>query len=66
MLCPVVLMEPFDSAHPHKEMTLKITDYDDAREHKRTTTMSFSGTVAYMAPEVLKTERFSKASDIWR
>lgn len=59
-------MELFDYVHPHKEMTLKITDYDDAREHKHTTTMSFRGTVAYMAPEVLRTERFSKASDIWR
>ena len=61
-----MLMHPFDSVHPDKEMTLKITDFDDAIEQNRTTTMSLRGTVAYTAPEVLKTERFSKASDVWR
>jgi len=61
-----MVMDEYDSAHPQKEITLKITDFDDAREHKQTTTMSFRGTAAYGAPEVLTTERFSKASDVWR
>lgn len=59
-------MELFDVVHPGEEMTLKITDFDDVRQHKHTTTMSFRGTLAYTAPEVLRTERFSKASDVWR
>jgi len=62
----VVLKEPFDPVHPHKRMILKITDFDDVKEHKQTATMSFRGTVAFGAPEVLTAHRFSKASDVWR
>ena len=47
-------------------MMLKITDFDEVKEHDHTTTMSLVGTAAYMAPEVLATQRFSKASDVWR
>ena len=59
-------MEPFDTGNPHVMMILKITDFDEIKIHDHTTTMSFVGTCAYMAPEVLRAQRFSKASDIWR
>ncbi|XP_064098725.1 mitogen-activated protein kinase kinase kinase 21-like [Macrobrachium nipponense] len=45
--------------------TLKITDFGLAREVSKTTRMSAAGTYAWMAPEVIKTSTFSKASDIW-
>src|SRR6218665_3119376 len=62
----VLLMEPFDVHNPHMTITLKITDFDAVKEHDHTTTLSFVGTCAYMAPEVLVDQRFSKASDVWR
>ena len=46
--------------------TLKITDFGLARETNNTTRMSAAGTYAWMAPEVIKTSTFSKASDVWR
>lgn len=46
--------------------TLKITDFGLAREVYKTTRMSAAGTYAWMAPEVIKTSIFSKASDVWR
>lgn len=46
--------------------TLKITDFGLAREVYKTTRMSAAGTYAWMAPEVIKTSTFSKASDVWR
>uniref|UniRef100_A0A8D9AJB0 mitogen-activated protein kinase kinase kinase n=1 Tax=Cacopsylla melanoneura TaxID=428564 RepID=A0A8D9AJB0_9HEMI len=45
--------------------TLKITDFGLAREFYQTTHMSAAGTYAWMAPEVIKTSTFSKASDVW-
>ncbi|KAL7630481.1 UNVERIFIED_CONTAM: hypothetical protein RMT77_019348 [Armadillidium vulgare] len=45
--------------------TLKITDFGLAREVSKTTHMSAAGTYAWMAPEVIKTSVFSKASDVW-
>ncbi|XP_042239490.1 mitogen-activated protein kinase kinase kinase 9-like isoform X9 [Homarus americanus] len=45
--------------------TLKITDFGLAREVSKTTRMSAAGTYAWMAPEVIKTSTFSKASDVW-
>ena len=62
----VLLMEPFDVRDPHMTITLKITDFDAVKERDHTTTLSFVGTCAYMAPEVLVDQRFSKASDVWR
>ena len=59
-------MEPFDIREPHTKMTLKIADFDEVKDHNHTTTMSFVGTVAYMAPEVIVSQRFSKGSDVWR
>ena len=45
---------------------LKITDFGLAREISNTTRMSAAGTYAWMAPEVIRTNTFSKASDVWR
>lgn len=44
---------------------LKITDFGLAREVYKTTRMSTAGTYAWMAPEVIKSSTFSKASDVW-
>ena len=46
--------------------TIKITDFGLAREVAHTTRMSAAGTYAWMAPEVIKLSKFSKASDVWR
>ena len=46
--------------------TLKITDFGLAREVNHTTKISAAGTYAWMAPEVIKTSKFSKGSDVWR
>ncbi|KRY48228.1 Mitogen-activated protein kinase kinase kinase 9 [Trichinella britovi] len=48
-----------------KNLTLKIIDLGLAREACRTTRMSMCGTYAWMAPEVIKSSTFSKASDVW-
>lgn len=47
------------------ENVLKITDFGLAREIMNTTRMSAAGTYAWMAPEVIRTNTFSKASDVW-
>ncbi|KAL3872972.1 hypothetical protein ACJMK2_036140 [Sinanodonta woodiana] len=47
------------------EKTLKITDFGLAREMYRTTRMSAAGTYAWMAPEVIKNNTFSRHSDVW-
>ena len=62
----VLLMEPFDIANTLKPVVLKISDFDEMSPHDHTMTMSLTGTAAYMAPEVLTTQRFSKYSDVWR
>ena len=59
-------MKPYDIRELYTEMSLKIGDFDEVKDHDHTMTMSFVGTVAYMAPEVLATKRFSKGSDVWR
>lgn len=48
-----------------KHKTMKITDFGLAREMYKTTKMSAAGTYAWMAPEVIKSSTFSKASDVW-
>lgn len=62
----VLLMESFDINNAHKPVVLKICDFDDISQHEITVTMSWTGTAAYMAPEVLTEQRFSKSSDVWR
>ena len=59
-------MEPFDITNTYHAVVLKITDFDEMSPHDHTMTMSMTGTAAYMAPEVLANQRFSKSSDVWR
>ena len=61
----VLLAEPMDNEGLQVK-TLKITDFGLAREVYKTTRMSAAGTYAWMAPEVIKSSTFSKASDVWR
>ena len=48
------------------ENVLKIADFRLAREIVTTTRMSAARTDAWMAPEVIRTNTFSKGSDVWR
>ncbi|KAI1293559.1 Mitogen-activated protein kinase kinase kinase 12 [Halotydeus destructor] len=46
--------------------TLKITDFGTSRQwNERSTKMSFAGTVAWMAPEVIRNELCSEKVDVW-
>ncbi|KAF8773059.1 Mitogen-activated protein kinase kinase kinase like protein [Argiope bruennichi] len=60
----VLLSEPLENGDLRNK-TLKITDFGLAREVYKTTRMSAAGTYAWMAPEVIKSSTFSKASDVW-
>ncbi|XP_005095192.1 mitogen-activated protein kinase kinase kinase 11 [Aplysia californica] len=60
----ILLKESVDSGDLDNK-TLKITDFGLAREVEQTTRMSAAGTYAWMAPEVIKSSRFSKKSDVW-
>jgi len=62
----VLISEAIEGEHDLSGKTLKITDFGLAREVYNTTHMSTSGTYPWMAPEVIKTGTFSKASDVWR
>lgn len=45
---------------------MKISDFGTSREwNERSTKMSFAGTVAWMAPEVIKNEPCSEKVDVW-
>ncbi|KRY48231.1 Mitogen-activated protein kinase kinase kinase 10 [Trichinella britovi] len=61
---PLLIKEPIVERNL-KNLTLKIIDLGLAREACRTTRMSMCGTYAWMAPEVIKSSTFSKASDVW-
>ncbi|KAG8197395.1 hypothetical protein JTE90_013515 [Oedothorax gibbosus] len=61
----VLLSEPIEPSGDLRNKTLKITDFGLAREAHKTTRMSAAGTYAWMAPEVIKSSTFSKASDVW-
>lgn len=61
----VLVLEPIEDGNVHGK-TLKIIDFGLAREVSHTTHMSTAGTYAWMAPEVFKSQKFSKASDVWR
>lgn len=63
VVCVALIM---NSLADRRGMILKIADFDEVTEHTHTTTLSARGTFAYMAPEVLQHQRFSKASDVWR
>ncbi|XP_050048820.1 mitogen-activated protein kinase kinase kinase 9-like [Dermacentor andersoni] len=58
----VLLSEPYAE---RSRKTLKITDFGLARQVTGTTRMSTAGTYAWMAPEVIKSSTFSRASDVW-
>ncbi|XP_041352732.1 mitogen-activated protein kinase kinase kinase 11-like isoform X2 [Gigantopelta aegis] len=60
----ILLKESMDNEDLDNK-TLKITDFGLARELDQTTRMSAAGTYAWMAPEVIKSSRFSKFSDVW-
>lgn len=59
-------MEEFNIENVNAPITLKITDFDTIKELHQTITLSFKGTIAWMAPEVLTEEKFSRKSDVWR
>jgi len=61
----VLILEPIENEDLHNK-TLKITDFGLAREVSHTTRMSVAGTYAWMAPEVIRAQVYSKASDVWR
>jgi serine/threonine protein kinase len=65
VLCAVLILERIENESLH-DKTLKITDFGLAREVSHTTRMSVAGTYAWMAPEVIRSQVFSKASDVWR
>lgn len=65
ILFSVLLLEAIVSDDLHNK-TMKITDFGLAREMYRTTRMSAAGTYAWMAPEVIKNNTFSRNSDVWR
>ena len=62
----VLISERVEKEDPLLFKTLKITDFGLAREVNHTTKISAAGTYAWMAPEVIKTSKFSKGSDVWR
>ena len=65
----VLILEDVSKQDDLRFKTLKITDFGLARESRQTLDnirMSAAGTWAWMAPEVIKSSRFSKASDVWR
>ena len=64
--CVLVLLQEKFENEDLRHKTLKITDFGLAREAHHTTCMSAAGTYAWMAPEVIKSSTFSKASDVWR
>ena len=61
----VLILQSVDKEDDLQFKTLKITDFGLARESANTTKMSAAGTYAWMAPEVIKSSTFSKASDVW-
>ena len=61
----VLILEPIENEDLHNK-TLKITDFGLAREVSHTTRMSVAGTYAWMAPEVIRAQVYSRASDVWR
>lgn len=62
----VLIKEQFNDEFDIYNKTMKISDLGLAREMYKTTKMSAAGTYAWMAPEVIKSSTYSKASDVWR
>uniref|UniRef100_H2Y408 mitogen-activated protein kinase kinase kinase n=1 Tax=Ciona savignyi TaxID=51511 RepID=H2Y408_CIOSA len=61
----VLIKEPIGDSDDILNKTMKISDFGLAREMYKTTKMSAAGTYAWMAPEVIKSSTYSKASDVW-
>ena len=56
---------PFSMLITHDDL-VKISDFGTSRElSEKSTKMSFAGTVAWMAPEVIRNEPVSEKVDIW-
>lgn len=48
------------------DKTVKISDFGTCREwNEISTKMSFAGTVAWMAPEIIRNEACSEKVDVW-
>ena len=62
----VLISERVEKEDPLLFKTLKITDFGLACEVNHSTKSSATRTYAWMAPEVIKTSKFSKGSDVWR
>ena len=66
MFHAVLIMEPIENGDVY-DKTLKITDFGLARDEvSLKSTSSEAGTYAWMAPEVINSRLFSRASDVWR
>lgn len=56
----------FPSVLVAKNDVVKISDFGTSRTwNEKSTKMSFAGTVAWMAPEVIRNEPCSEKVDIW-
>lgn len=57
---------PFSSVLVTHTDAVKISDFGTSKElSDKSTKMSFAGTVAWMAPEVIRNEPVSEKVDIW-
>lgn len=64
-LCVSCLCVSFSVLVTHND-TVKISDFGTSKElSDKSTKMSFAGTVAWMAPEVIRNEPVSEKVDIW-
>lgn len=56
----------YQHAHHVYDDVVKISDFGTSKElSDKSTKMSFAGTVAWMAPEVIRNEPVSEKVDIW-
>lgn len=61
-----VFIIPFKSVLIGRQEMVKISDFGTSREwNEISTKMSFAGTVAWMAPEIIRNEPCSEKVDIW-
>jgi mitogen-activated protein kinase kinase kinase 13 len=60
------MMYPFCSVLIGRGEIVKISDFGTSREwNEISTKMTFAGTVAWMAPEIIRNEPCSEKVDIW-
>ena len=66
MLISVLFLAPLPSVLVTHTDAVKISDFGTSKElSDKSTKMSFAGTVAWMAPEVIRNEPVSEKVDIW-